>query len=131
MSRLRLESTSVGALAVLLPVLPVLAAAACASEEAPARPNIVLVVSDDQDYEHLGFMGNSVVRTPTLDRLAASGTVFSVAHTPPRCRPSLACLLSGRLPHVSGGGGRPTAASALLRHSRPTGHDRDHGEPAD
>ena len=66
------------------------------------RPNIVLVVSDDQDYEHFGFVGNSVVHTPTLDRLAESGTIFSVMHTPARCRPSLASLLSGRYPHQSG-----------------------------
>ena len=74
----------------------------CAGEEATARPNIVLAIADDQDYEHLGFLGNQVGHTPTLDRLAESGTVFEVMHTPPRCRPSLAALLSGLHPHQSG-----------------------------
>ena len=40
------------------------------------QPNIVLIISDDQDNEHLGFMGNPVVRTPNWDRLAEQGTVF-------------------------------------------------------
>jgi arylsulfatase A-like enzyme len=67
------------------------------------RPNIVLILSDDQDYEHLGFMGNPDVRTPTLDALAEAGVVYPVAHvTMSRCRPSLASLLSGLYPHQHG-----------------------------
>jgi uncharacterized sulfatase len=67
------------------------------------RPNIVLVLADDMDYEHLGFMGNARVKTPTLDELARTGVVFPVAHVPmSRCRPSLAALLSGRWPHQTG-----------------------------
>jgi arylsulfatase A-like enzyme len=68
-----------------------------------SRPNIVMIISDDHDNEHLGFMGNPVVRTPHIDRLADSGVVFSTCHlTASRCRPSLASLLSGRWPHQNG-----------------------------
>ena len=64
------------------------------------RPNIVLVLSDDQDYEHLGFLGHPLGHMPTLDALARDGIVFPVAHVPmSRCRPSHATLLSGRWPH--------------------------------
>ncbi len=67
------------------------------------RPNIVLLISDDQDYEHLGFMGNGFVHTPALDELARAGTVFTTAHLPmSRCHPTLASFLSGRYPHQSG-----------------------------
>jgi len=67
------------------------------------RPNIVLIISDDQDYEHLGFMGNPLVETPAIDALAKEGVVFPVAHaTMSRCRPSLASLLTGRWPHQTG-----------------------------
>jgi len=67
------------------------------------KPNIVFIISDDQDYEHLGFMGNKTVKTPNLDRLAAEGSVFTHCHlTAARCRPSLASLLSGRFPHQNG-----------------------------
>jgi len=73
------------------------------SQGASSRPNIVLIISDDQDAAHLGFMGSSIARTPNLDQLAEQGVVFTTAHvTAPRCRPSLASLLSGRFPHQSG-----------------------------
>ena len=71
--------------------------------EAPKQQNIVLVISDDHDYEHFGFMGSKIAHTPTLDKLAAAGTLFTTAHYPaPLCRPSLASMLSGRMPHQHG-----------------------------
>lgn len=67
------------------------------------RPNFVFIISDDHDFEHLGFMGNTAVHTPTIDRLAEAGTVFTQAHLPmSRCHPTLASFLSGRWPHQSG-----------------------------
>ncbi len=70
---------------------------------AAGKPNIVLIISDDHDNQHLGFLGNRVVRTPNIDSLAKAGTVFNTCHlTATRCRPSLASLLSGRLPHQTG-----------------------------
>ena len=70
---------------------------------AAGEPNIVYIISDDQDFDHLGFMGHSLVHTPTLDRLASAGTVFTTAHLPmSRCHPTLASFLSGRWPHQSG-----------------------------
>jgi arylsulfatase A-like enzyme len=84
----------------LIPILLGLLVVGCGTTK---QPNIVLIISDDQDNEHLGFMGNPVVRTPNWDRLAEQGTVFTTCHlTASRCRPSLASLLSGRLPHQSG-----------------------------
>jgi len=87
-------------------------------EAARARPNIVLLISDDQDYEQFGFMGHPVVETPALDTLAAQGTVFRRAYVPPRCRPSLAVLLTGRWPHQNGitfnRGQAPLAAEGSL-----------------
>jgi len=62
----------------------------------------VLVVSDDQDNDHFGFAGHPLAHTPNLDALVDEGCLFSTMHTPPRCRPSLAVLLSGRHPHQSG-----------------------------
>ena len=78
-------------------------AVALADKPKAEPPNIVLLISDDDDYEHFGFMGNKLVRTPTLDGLASRGVVFTKAHVPaPLCRPSLACMLSGRLAHQHG-----------------------------
>jgi len=62
----------------------------------PRRPNIVLIVSDDQGYGELGCQGGDVP-TPHLDRLAASGVRFSAGYvTASYCSPSRAALLTGR-----------------------------------
>lgn len=67
------------------------------------RPNIVILVSDDQDYEHFGFLGHPAAHTPTIDSLAEGGVVFTHAFVPmSRCRPAQAALLSGQWPHQNG-----------------------------
>ncbi len=63
------------------------------------RPNILLVISDDQGYGDLGCYGSPDAFTPRLDALAAQGlrlTDFYVAS--PMCSPSRASLLTGRMP---------------------------------
>ena len=88
---------------ISLPVVSWLCATSAQNAIAADPPNIVFIISDDHDYEHLGFMGNSYVHTPTLDQLARSGSVFTTAHLPmSRCHPTLASFLSGQWPHQSG-----------------------------
>ncbi|MBM4268837.1 MAG: hypothetical protein FJ144_19850 [Deltaproteobacteria bacterium] len=63
------------------------------------RPNIVLIIGDDLGYPFHGFMGDRLVQTPHLDRLASEGTVFVNAYvTASKCAPSLRTLLTGDLP---------------------------------
>lgn len=67
------------------------------------KPNVLLVVSDDQGYPDLGCIGTKPVLTPHLDRLAARGvraTSFYV--TWPACTPSRGSILTGRLPQRNG-----------------------------
>jgi arylsulfatase A-like enzyme len=69
----------------------------------PSRPNILLIISDDQAPGTLGCYGNRSVRTPTLDRLAAEGVRFDRAFvTVGQCAPSRASLLTGKYPHATG-----------------------------
>ncbi len=66
------------------------------------KPNIVLIVSDDQGYNDLGVLGDHIV-TPNLDRLAKEGvrlTSYYVAW--PACTPSRGAFLTGRYPHRNG-----------------------------
>ena len=67
------------------------------------NPNIVLIVSDDQGYSDLGYIGIKPIKTPNLDRLASEGvraTSFYV--TWPACTPSRGSLLTGRYPQRNG-----------------------------
>lgn len=60
------------------------------------RPNVVLLLSDDQGWTDYGFMGHDVIRTPNLDRLAKEGALYSRGYVPtPLCRPSLMSLVTG------------------------------------
>jgi arylsulfatase A len=70
----------------------------------PARPpNIVMIISDDQTYTDLGFMGNTRVRTPNLDELARQSARYTHGYVPSSvCRPSLVTLLTGLYPHQHG-----------------------------
>jgi arylsulfatase A-like enzyme len=69
------------------------------SEETKALPNVVLLVGDDQGYPYFGFMGADYVETPNMDKLAASGTLFTDGYVPQNhCRPSLQTLMTGTLP---------------------------------
>ena len=68
--------------------------------QADSRPNIILIVADDQHYRDFGFMGSGVAKTPNLDRLALGGTLFPNGYsTASMCRPALASLLTGLYPH--------------------------------
>lgn len=62
------------------------------------RPNIIVILSDDQGYADLGVHGvREDVQTPNLDRLAREGVVFTDGYiTAPQCSPSRAGLLTGR-----------------------------------
>ena len=66
--------------------------------QAADRPNILLIVSDDQGYNDLGELGNGII-TPALDRLAEEGTRLTNFYVSwPACTPSRASLLTGRYP---------------------------------
>lgn len=63
------------------------------------KPNIILLVGDDQGYPYFGFMGADYVQTPNMDQLAKSGTLFTEGYVPQNhCRPSLQTLMTGTLP---------------------------------
>ncbi|MBM4029424.1 MAG: hypothetical protein FJ280_29110, partial [Planctomycetes bacterium] len=68
-----------------------------------SRPNIVLIISDDQAWGDYSFMGHPHIETPHLDRLAREGLTFTRSYvTAPLCRPSLATLVTGLHPHQHG-----------------------------
>ncbi len=60
------------------------------------RPNIVLILADDQGWGDLGLTGNTNLRTPNIDAIAANGITFDHFYVSPVCSPTRAELLTGR-----------------------------------
>lgn len=66
-------------------------------------PNFIVIVADDLGFGDLGSYGNTEIRTPALDRLAAEGVRLKEFYTPaPTCSPARAALLTGRHPLRTG-----------------------------
>jgi arylsulfatase A-like enzyme len=67
------------------------------------RPNLLLIMTDQQKATSLGLYGNPDVRTPHVERLAAGGVTFEQAYTPhPLCVPARVSFWTGRWPHQHG-----------------------------
>jgi len=80
-----------------------IAMAFTANATAAERPNVLLIIADDQGWSDYGFMGHPDIHTPHLDRLAERSLVFERGYVvAPLCRPSLASIATGLHPHQHG-----------------------------
>ncbi len=79
-------------------VLIFLMLCACGSAMlAEDRPNILFIIADDASRDSFGAYGGTYVQTPSFDRLAREGVLFTQAYNcNPKCAPARACLLTGR-----------------------------------
>lgn len=77
---------------------------AAADGEHAKRPNIVLIMTDQQFADAMScVMGDKYIRTPAMDSLAETGTRFSRAYSPnPLCMPARGSIFTGRYPHEMG-----------------------------
>jgi arylsulfatase len=67
-----------------------------------SKPNVILIMTDQQKRDSLSVYGNPVCQTPNLERLASEGTIFDYAFTPyPVCTPSRVMTFTGRYSHVT------------------------------
>ncbi|MDE3066025.1 MAG: sulfatase [Verrucomicrobiota bacterium] len=111
-SFLKLSAGALGGLALSQEALETLAAA----EVAPGRkPNFVVFLGEGVRYDEFSFMGNPIIQTPNLDRLAREGMVFRNAFvTNALSLPSRASILTGLYSHTLG---------AIDNRNRPIPHD--------
>src|SRR5437763_12366178 len=87
--------------ATLYSLLGLLSCTTVAAADAPRRPNVLVLFSDDQRADTIAALGNPNIRTPNLDRLVRRGTSFSRAYCMGSlqgavCVPSRAMLMTGR-----------------------------------
>ncbi|MFT5134418.1 MAG: arylsulfatase A-like enzyme, partial [Gammaproteobacteria bacterium] len=69
----------------------------------PDAPNVLFIITDQQRADHNGFMGNTILKTPNLDKLANKGMVFENAWVSnPVCMPNRSTILTGRMPSSHG-----------------------------
>jgi hypothetical protein len=66
------------------------------------KPNIVIVITDDQGYGDLGCTGNPVIKTPHTDKLAKESVWLTDYHVAPTCSPTRAALMSGHWTNRTG-----------------------------
>lgn len=84
-------------------------------------PNILFILSDDLRWDMAGTVGNSVIQTPNLDRIATNGAKFSNFYCgAPLCSPSRALFLTGLYPHQMGNGTLTNETWREFAESTPT-----------
>jgi arylsulfatase A len=68
----------------------------CIQAFSAEKPNVLLIITDDQGYGDFGVSGNTIVQTPVLDKFAWEGIQFERFFVSPVCAPTRASLLTGR-----------------------------------
>ncbi len=71
-------------------------ALAAVDETDGSRPNVILILTDDQGYGEITAHGNPVIKTPNMDRLYAASVRLTDFHVDPTCSPTRSALLTGR-----------------------------------
>jgi hypothetical protein len=70
------------------------------------RPNVIVIMSDDQGGGDYGFQGNPLIETPSLDTMFKNGGCLTNFYVSPVCAPTRASLMTGRYLHRSCHDGR-------------------------
>jgi arylsulfatase A-like enzyme len=86
---------------------------------AAPRPNVIVLITDDQGHGDLSCHGNPVVRTPHLDRLHAEAVRFTDFHVAPMCTPTRGQLMTG-VDALRNGAMNVSSGRTLLRREFPT-----------
>ncbi len=83
------------------------------------RPNVIVIMTDDQGYPELSIHGNPILKTPNLDKLAQTSVRFGDFHAAPMCAPTRGQLMTG-MDAATNGLVNVSSGRALLRPELPT-----------
>ena len=89
------------------------------AKTAVGKPNVILIMTDDQGYGDLACHGNPDMKTPEMDRLEKESVTFSNFHVDSYCTPTRSALMTGRYSHRVGGWGT-VAGRNMLRDNEVT-----------
>ncbi len=112
-------ATRVHRRAILLSVCAVILILGTVSHGIAQRPNVILLMSDDQGYGELSCHGNPVLQTPNLDRLHRESVRLTDFHAAPMCTPTRGQLLTGA-DAFRNGAMNVSSGRTLLRPELPT-----------
>ncbi len=116
------------------PALALLMSTLAYGQKLPVKPNILLIITDQQSAESMSFnIGHQYLNTPNMDRLAEQGVSFTNAYCAnPLCIPSRSSMFTGRYPHELGiqanevkkldGGEFPTLGNLMTNAGYATGY---------
>ena len=102
-----------------LPLALALLAGPALAADAPQKPNVIVVMTDDQGLGDFSFTGNPVLKTPNLDRFAREAVRLTDFHVAPMCSPTRGQLLTG-LAALRNGATSVTAGRTFIRPGIPT-----------
>ena len=88
-------------------------------DSSAGRPNVIIVLTDDQGYGDFSCLGNPVLRTPNLDKLHDQSIRFTDFHVMPMCTPTRGELLSGQ-DCLANGAMNVSSGRTFLRRELPT-----------
>ncbi|MBE0654861.1 MAG: sulfatase-like hydrolase/transferase, partial [Bacteroidales bacterium] len=89
------------------------------SAESPEKPNVLIIITDDQGWGDIHSHGNDTISTPNIDKLASQSFRFDRFYVSPVCAPTRASLLTGRY-HLRTGVHGVTGRREIMRNSELT-----------
>lgn len=92
---------------------------AFASNLKVGKPNVIVIITDDQGYPELSIHGNPILKTPNLDKLAESSVRFGEFHAAPMCAPTRGQLMTG-MDAAANGLVNVSSGRAFLKPELPT-----------
>jgi len=101
---------------LLISAIAVLSLSSVFAEE---KPNVIIIMTDDQGYGDLGCHGNDILKTPELDKMHLESVRFTDFHVSPFCTPTRAALMTGNHPAVTGAY-RTSSGRTLMHPSEKT-----------
>lgn len=90
-----------------------------AQESVSVRPNVIVIMTDDQGYPELSIHSNPILKTPNLDKLAESSVRFGDFHAAPMCAPTRGQLMTG-MDAATNGLVNVSSGRAFLKPELPT-----------